>query len=296
MKLDKIISMANAKSRLRFLGMERSLRATGCQLPLWVIPYDDDRFDLPHGSSWWEVPEIIEWLAREASHRHPGHVMRKYQCLTTSAYQFVDADVIFLRNPEQALLPYGGFVTSCGHWHDPGHTVTKESQAIFKHKSTLWPAQVFNSGQFACDQRMYDVMEIIRVASMAMYRSTCLEHPFHEQPGLNLLVFLSGAAVTNLTLPPTSMQSTWAGDYEGDYLGYWSDERKKPYLIHWAGVSMTSSRIIHEEFLKYLTPIERAEWERSLSGKARGDGFLGSARRFTRRVWGAWNAGWERAD
>jgi hypothetical protein len=38
MKIDKIISMANQKVRLRFLAMERSLRATGCQLPLWVIP------------------------------------------------------------------------------------------------------------------------------------------------------------------------------------------------------------------------------------------------------------------
>ena len=58
MKIDKIISMANQNVKLRFLAMERSLRATGCKLPLLVIPYDNNLFELPAGSTWWEVPEI----------------------------------------------------------------------------------------------------------------------------------------------------------------------------------------------------------------------------------------------
>jgi hypothetical protein len=49
MKIEKIITLANNKVRLRFLAMERSLRATGCQLPLLVIPYDDKLFELPGG-------------------------------------------------------------------------------------------------------------------------------------------------------------------------------------------------------------------------------------------------------
>ncbi len=67
MKIDKIISMANEKVRLRFLAMERSLRAVGCQLPLLVIPYDDNLFELPEGSTWWEIPEITSWLKAQKS-------------------------------------------------------------------------------------------------------------------------------------------------------------------------------------------------------------------------------------
>ena len=65
MKIDKIISLANKNVKLRFLAMERSLRDTGCDLPLLVIPYNDNLFDLPKGSTWWEIPEMIQWLNRE---------------------------------------------------------------------------------------------------------------------------------------------------------------------------------------------------------------------------------------
>ena len=33
--------------------MERSLRAVGCDLPLLVIPYDEDLFELPPNAEWW---------------------------------------------------------------------------------------------------------------------------------------------------------------------------------------------------------------------------------------------------
>jgi len=62
MKIDQIISMANQKVRLRFLAMEHSLRATGSELPIWVIPYDDNLFELPEGFTWWEIPETRNWL------------------------------------------------------------------------------------------------------------------------------------------------------------------------------------------------------------------------------------------
>ena len=42
MKLEKIITLASAPVRLRLLAMVRSLRAVGCQLPVWVIPYSGD--------------------------------------------------------------------------------------------------------------------------------------------------------------------------------------------------------------------------------------------------------------
>jgi hypothetical protein len=260
MKIDKIISMANQNVQLRFLAMERSLRATGCNLPLWVIPYDDNLFDLPDGSTWWNIPEISDWLGQEKARP----VMRKYQCLTTENYQFVDADVCFLRNPEQILEPYSGFVTSCGHWRDVAQTVTPESADLFASKTTLWHKNVFNTGQFACDQKIYSIEELKKVSMSPNFVNTCLRFKFHEQPGLNLLVLETGIKVTNLTLPPISMESTWAGDYPGEYDHYWSIREHKPYLIHWAGTPLDIPRPINQIFYNFLTPSEKLEWDEQL--------------------------------
>ena len=260
MKIDKIISMANENVRLRFLAMERSLRATGCNLPLWVIPYDDNLFDLPDGSIWWNIPEISDWLGQKKARP----VMRKYQCLTTENYQFVDADVCFLRNPEKILEPYSGFVTSCGHWRDVAHTVTPESANLFASKTTLWHKSVFNTGQFACDQKLYSVEELKEVAMRPDFINTCLKFRFHEQPGINLFVLTTGIEITNLTLPPICMESTWAGDYSGEYERYWSIPEHKPYLIHWAGTPLNTPRPINQIFYDFLTPSEKLEWDRQL--------------------------------
>lgn len=257
MKIDKIISLANQKVRLRFLAMERSLRATGCQLPLFVIPYDDNLFDLPEGSTWWEMPEITGWLKIEQAHP----MMRKYQCLTVDNYQFVDADVCFLKNPEEVLEPYSGFITCCGHWHNCLHTYTEESRRIISQKTTTWQKSVFNAGQFACDRILFGIEELKAVAMQPDFVETCIKFPFHDQPGLNLLVFNSGVEVTNLTLPPICMESTWAGDYPDDPEPYWTVMERKPYLIHWAGTPMDVPRPINEIFYSFLTQAEKAEWD-----------------------------------
>lgn len=257
MKINKIISLANEKVRLRFLAMERSLRATGCQLPLLVIPYDQNLFDLPNGATWWEVPEITEWL--KANNAHP--VMRKYQCLTTEDYQFVDSDICFLRNPESVLEPYDGFITSCGHWRDPSHTLTPDSFQWLTKRSTCWQHQVFNTGQFACDRSLYTPDSLIKTAMKPQFAGTCVHWIHNEQPGLNWLAWLSGIPITNLTLPPLAMESTWAGDYPGDYEQYWTDPERKPYLIHWAGTAMDIPRPIHQIFYDFLTSTEQKEWE-----------------------------------
>ncbi len=257
MQLDKIITLASPEVRLRFLALERSLRATGCRLPLWVIPYSSETFALPAGSQWWAMPELLDWLA--ASRATGG--MRKYQCFAASGYQFVDADVVFLRNPEAVLAPHSGFITSCGHWRNPGHTITPDSLKLFAARSTNWQRNVFNSGQFACDRALYTPAGLTRTATLPAYRNTCLNAIYQDQPGLNLLVWHSGVPVSNLTLPPTQMESTWAGDYPGDFEATWSDPERKPYLIHWAGVPMDEPRPINELFLGWLTSAERTEWD-----------------------------------
>jgi hypothetical protein len=59
MKIDKIISMANQKVRLRFLALERSLRASGCQLPILVIPYDDNLLSYQKAPSGGRFPKLL---------------------------------------------------------------------------------------------------------------------------------------------------------------------------------------------------------------------------------------------
>jgi hypothetical protein len=257
MKINKVISLANSNVRLRFLAMERSLRATGCQLPLLVIPYDDNLFELPKGSTWWKIPEITSWLKAEKAHP----VMRKYQCLTVENYQFVDADICFLRNPEEVLEPYSGFITSCCHWNNPGGTYTRESQQFIASKSTIWQSKVFNTGQFACDCSLFTIESLKAIAIQPNFVDTCIRFHFHEQPGLNLLVWQSGVEITNLTLPPIFMESTWAGDYPDKFEHYWSDSSRKPYLIHWAGTRMDVPRPINQIFYNFLTQAEKAEWD-----------------------------------
>jgi hypothetical protein len=263
MKLEKIITLANANVRLRFLAMERSLRATGCNLPLWVIPYDGTRFDLPANAIWWEIPEIKGLLA--ANRSHP--MMAKYQCFTTENYQYVDSDVIFLRNPETVLAEHDGFITSCGHWGNPDHTYTETSLAVLKSISTCWQTRVFNAGQWACDRVLYSFEGIRSRCCDPQYIDTCLKFPFHDQPGTVLLVNLSGVSIYNLTLPPVCMESTWAGSYRDEnYVAYWKDEFRKPYLLHWAGCSLADLPI-NRLLTDYFTDEERRLWDQEIAQK-----------------------------
>ena len=265
MKLEKIVSLGNLKTRIPLLAMIRSLRATGCHLPVLVIPYDNDRFELPENCLWWENSSFKQWLEQNTVPGHARGVMRKYQCLLEDFYQFVDTDIIFLRNPEEVLLPVAGFVTSCLHWSNPEHTYTLESRALLRAASTLWCARVFNSGQFACDRPLFTLESLAAAATSSSNRKTVLDNPHHEQAGMNLLVHESGVPVVNLTLPPHSMESTWAGDYQTSPHRRWAEPGCKPYLIHWAGAKPDGSRQIDELFFSHLGPQERQEWMDALT-------------------------------
>jgi hypothetical protein len=262
MKLDKIITLANGRARLRFLAMERSLRAVGCDLPLFVIPYDAQQFELPKNARWHLDPGLANWLAAEKSHP----CMRKYQCLLEQNFQFVDSDVCFLRDPAAVLEPFSGFIASCGHWHNPAETVTPDSRQWLKGLSTTWPRLVFNTGQFACDVSLYTLPALCETATRPAFRQACLDWSYHEQPGLNQLAIASGIPVGNLTLPPACMESTWAGDYEdAAYSRYWTAPARKPYLIHWAGLDLKIPRPIDELFWSFLTETEKRELKEQLA-------------------------------
>jgi hypothetical protein len=253
MKLEFIATLANERVRLRFVAMERSLRAKGCLLPIRVIPFDDQTFELPPGSEWWRDAKFFRWLETNGGNAY----MRRYLCLAEKNYQFIDTDACFLRNPAEALASESGFVVCCSHWQNPEHTVTEASLLHFRRRSTTWQRLIFNSGQFACDRAVFTLDELRRTVQRPEIRET---FRFNDQPGLNLLLLESGVALTNLTLPPHCLESSWAGDYPEYPHRYWESREKMPYLIHWAGLPIHRSRAIDAIFLDYYTPAERREW------------------------------------
>jgi hypothetical protein len=66
------------------------------------------------------------WLTEKKAHR----LTRKYQCMTIANYQFVDADVVFLRDPSAVLAEHEGFVASCTEWNKPQHSFKPETAAV----------------------------------------------------------------------------------------------------------------------------------------------------------------------
>ena len=142
-ELQKIITLAHAPHRMRFVLMERSLRAVGCDLPLRVIPYDDDLFELPRNAQYWKTPQIFEWLGADKS----MNIKRKYQCLTTNDFQYIDTDAYFVRNPADVLKAHRGLVVCCHEWRwsssAPNSCVTVRSAETMRRRNTLFYLNLF---------------------------------------------------------------------------------------------------------------------------------------------------------
>jgi hypothetical protein len=270
MQVEQIVTLANKSTELEFRAMERSLRATGCTLPLQVIPYDESRFDLPTNANWLEDDRLFGWLAGKKC----NPAMRRYVVLTLSNYQVADTDIIFIANPEDALRGFDGFVVCCTEWRKADWTYVESSKRVFESGSSVWKSKVFNSGQFACSHQLYTDEELTAACEHSENRACCLEYPLHEQPGLNLLVALKSPKLTNLTLPPYSWPSSWAGDYEGDFRRLWDTQAAKPYLVHYAGRVLDWDLPINELFYDYLTRAEREVFDSAKAERRRRKAYL----------------------
>ena len=260
MTIERIITMASRKVALQMRVMVRSLRNVNCNLPVYVIPYADADFDLPAGCEWLTDHEIFEWLDRQGSTR----LLRKYLTVLTKDYQFVDADVVFLRNPVSALEPFEGFVVYCNEWNKPGRTYKPGTRKIMSAHTSVWQSKVFNSGQHASSEALFsswdEMRRYIERPELAPY---CIhETENHDQTALNILSFLRRKQFVNLTLPPHNWESSWAGDYEGEFEHLWIDELRKPLLIHYAGETIPYlNRPINKLFENFLTLEEAGEWK-----------------------------------
>jgi len=247
MKLTHIITLANRSVEIIFRAFEHSLRATGCTLPLYVIPYNDDKFDLPQNAHWLEDEALFDLL--KSHNAHP--MMRKYAAFTRQNYLFVDTDVIFLQDPAKYYEPYEGFVANCTHWNNPHHTTSVQSQAFFASQTTTWPRFVFNAGQFASSQKVFEDFGALKAACLTQ-PDTTLTFPWHDQPGINYLVRYSQIPFTNITLPPHAKESSWAGDYLAQES--LAPSENAPCFLHWAGFKITGEHPIDQLFLSHVDP------------------------------------------
>lgn len=278
MKLTHIITLANRPVEIIFRAFERSLRASGCNLPLYVIPFNDDKFELPDNAQWLDDQPLFDLLAQNNSHP----MMRKYAAFTRENYLFVDTDVIFLQNPESYYAPYEGFVANCTHWNNPHHTTSEASAATFAKQTTTWPRFVFNAGQFASSQKVFADFDALKAACMTQPQTT-LTFPWHDQPGINYLVRHSKVPFTNITLPPHQMESSWAGDYlEKESIEL---SENSPCFLHWAGFKITGEYPIDQLFLSHVDPAMRTTFLETQYSKP---SLLGKVKAFGRGVKRSW--------
>jgi hypothetical protein len=263
MKIARIISMANAKVRLQFLAMARSLRATGCDLPLFVIPYDDSRFPLPENAQWIEDEGLFAVIRESAA----LPITRKYLALTQTNSAYFDSDIIHLRDPRKWLEPVSedAFAVADTEWLKARWTFTPETRELYQSKSTLWLLDNFNSGFFAHAAPMVEMAQIEEffVAHEGMVRGQTPTRS--EQEGANFLVHQSGRRVVNLCLPPQRMESTMACDYAGNFEAVMRGPNA-PAFMHYAGpgrnLDAAPARLISEHLTESENAEMRAEFER----------------------------------
>lgn len=252
--------MASEEVRLDFLAMERSLRATGCDVPVYVIPFSDHRFELPENSTWWEEP--IAWTRRVAGDRIRHPLQYRFYLLGIGGYQVADTDLIFLRNPSDVLRDHEGLIVACHQWHLADKAAPPDTLDLLRQQSSTWQSRLFNAGQFACGDPLYDLDELseLLIAPPFVDHAFIGESPW-DQAGFNVLVAHRKPPMVNLCLPPHRMESTWAADYPGDYEKFWSEEHCKPYVIHWAGACLDQQFPINELFFQFLSESELREWK-----------------------------------
>ena len=268
MRVDKIIALADKSAELQIRVLVRSLRNVGCELPVWVIPFRERDFELPSTCCWIEDSKILRFLRQNAAHP----LYNKYSALLQSNCAYFDTDIILLREPRKWLeaAPSDAFAVADTEWAKNKWTFSPESRRFLSTLSSRWPLFTFNSGFFAFEESLYEEPELMREIQSPELRSTCLERKVSpvDQPAINWLVLRKQRNIFNFNLPPQSMESTMAGDYdESSDLGAVVSGPSAPAFLHFAGPLFQNGHCLTQLFTSYLTVGERREWDASMKRK-----------------------------
>lgn len=252
----RILSLANKKVRLEFLAMERSLRATGCNLPLSVIPYDDDLFDLPPNAEWVDLQPLADMLRPWSG---AGGAFGKLAALCERNVAFFDADIIHLKNPQEWLAPFDPdfFLVADTEFSKGTWTYTTRTRSIYRQRGSTWVTRNFNTGFFAFTDLQLSPAKITQAFLGAERDLLNNTHIAMEQPSLNYLAHVLNLRVVNACLPPYAFESTMAVDYGANYLELLSMPNGAPF-VHFAGVGADVNRPVANLIFKHLQSDEGA--------------------------------------
>ena len=265
--MDKIVTLANRAVELQLRVFIRSLRSTGCDLPVHVIPYGVKDFDLPGGCQWLEETQIESVLAQQKAHP----LYAKYAALVQRDCAYFDTDIVVLQNPSSWLesAPSDSFVVADTEWAKNRWTFTNDSRQFLVSLSSRWPLLTFNSGFFAFEEPVYDEDELIAAIQSPEMRDTCLRRTASpiDQPAINWLVLRKNRKIFNFNLPTQNMESTMAGDYGRSAPERVLSNPDAPAFLHYAGPLFQTELPVTRLFTDYLTASERELWDRTVRTK-----------------------------
>jgi hypothetical protein len=267
-RVDKIITLADKSAELQIRVFVRSLRNVGCELPVWVIPFLERDFELPSTCRWIEDSKVLRFLRQNAAHP----LYNKYFALLQSNFAYFDTDIILLREPRKWLeaAPSDAFAVADTEWAKNRWTFSPESRRFLVTLSPRWPLFTFNSGFFAFEEPLYEVPELMTDIQSPELRGTCLDRKVSpvDQPAINWLVLRKQRNIFNFNLPPQSMESTMAVDYdESSDLAAVVSGISAPAFLHYAGPLFEQGHFLTQLFTSYLTVAERREWDANIKRK-----------------------------
>lgn len=252
--------MANEKVRLDFTAMFRSLRATGCDLPVYVIPFDETRFDLPKGATWLENPRFYSYLGDRGMVNH----CRKLLALTFDNFVFFDTDIIHIDDVSKRLtdLPANAFVVADPEWSLKKWTFSEGTKKLYEQRTSTWVLDNFNTGFFAKERFVFSQDDLMQCLQDPLATSLCQgSGPTRsEQETINLILFWQKLEVTNLCLPPYRMESTFCWDYSEANKELVHTHPKRSFFIHFPSKG-ARNHCLAPLFHQYLSSEELAEWQ-----------------------------------
>ena len=268
-RVDKIITLADKSAELQIRVFVRSLRNVGCELPVWVIPFWERDFELPSTCRWIEDSKVLRFLRQNAAAPALQQVFRSFAKqlrLLRHRYHFA------FENRANGLRPRHRTPLRVAdtEWAKNRPTSYPESRRFLVTLSPRWPLFTFNSGFFAFEEPLYEVPELMTDIQSPELKEEPSDRKVSpvDQPAINWLVLRKQRNIFNFNLPPQSMESTMAVDYdESSGLAAVVSGISAPAFLHYAGPLFEQGHFLTQLFTSYLTVAERREWDANIKRK-----------------------------
>lgn len=254
-----IYLVANRRSQFESNNLIDSIRRCGCNLPIHVIPFDENPAVLD--KRWGGVEQLsmadfpAEGLAffeeLKGRHRqcHPG-LLRRFLCWFGEFDEFLysDNDVVALMNWEE-LFPYleNHDVVHADYEFTTGGKFNLRDPRRFEELMGAGSLEAaLTSGHFLCRRSPQHPADLLAgLAWMEEHRDLLI---WQDQVLLHVTLLVAQWRVLNLCKPPHHWASTWAGDYEDvlELVRTIQVERRPISHMHYSGKIGTGTRPIDE--------------------------------------------------